>query len=463
MSTESDGLRKYGVLAVLSLITILNQADRVIMSVAGEAVKIDLKLTDGQLGLLGGLAFTVLYSTMALPIARLADRVDRWKLLSVCVLFWSAMTVACGAAKNFTHLFLARAGVGIGEAGCSPNTHSLIGDYFSAGSRTTAIAVLMGSISLGGLVGAVLGGQIVEHHGWRSSFLLMGAPGIVLAMVCLLVFRDPFRDTSSPDSKVDRYVPTLKEVLIVLFRHRYWRHMFIAAGLVMVGSYSFAQFSAPFFVRRYSLGFGDAGLMYGLVMGVTGAIGGVIGGIICDKIPQWGMARYGWVPAAGLIVSAPLFIIGFSQPDPWMAAAVIAPAALLKMLYMGPTFGMVQELVTARMRATATALLFMTTGLVGGMGPMITGFIIDYRAGTRFASLIDGDYAQLCPGGRAVAGAAEQVRAACWEALSSGTQQALVATSLIMLWAAGHYIYAGILMRREVPASDQTPAEPAAA
>ncbi|MEC3909513.1 MFS transporter [Sphingobium sp. CR2-8] len=431
------------ILGVLCLITMLSQADRVIMSVAGEAVKVSLNLTDTQLGWLGGLAFTVLYSIMAIPIARIAERVDRWRLLTACLLFWSVMTALCGAARNFTHLFMARAGVGIGEAGCSPTAQSLVADYFGSERRTTAIAILMSFISVGGVVGAVAGGQIVEHLGWREAFWILGAAGIVLALICFILFRDPFRGSSNDIDNSAEAVPSLLSVCRIVLGTPQSRHIVIAAALVLIASFSFAQFSAPYFIRRYGLGFGDAGLMYGVTMGVSGALGSIMGGMICDRLRWLGMARFGLVPAAGMLIAAPLFIIGFQQPTVLMAAAFIAPAAVLKMLYVGPTFGLVHEMVAPRMRATASALVFMIIGLVGGMGPLLTGFIIDFRAAGYFSSQLHGSFVASCPGGRAPPGSGEALVQACSSSLSSATSDALVATSIIMLWAAIHYLYAG--------------------
>jgi MFS family permease len=435
------------VLSILCIITMLNQADRVIMSVAGEAIKIDLNLSDGQIGILGGVAFSLLYSTMTVPIARLADRFDRWKLLSGCLLLWSTMTAICGAAHSFIQLLIARAGVGLGEAGSSPNTHSLIGDYFGAGKRTTAIAVLMAFVSIGGLLGAVVGGHIIEYYGWREAFFVMGIPGIILAPLCVMIFSDPFRGHGKSGPEIDK-IPTLLEVIRTLLHEPFWRQMFIAATLVMIGSYSFAQFSAPFFIRRFALGYGDAGLMYGFVMAITGAIGSVLGGTICERLNKLGLARYGWIPGLGMLASAPLFIAGFMQESLWTAAAFIAPAAILKMLYLGPTFGLVQELVLPRMRATATALLFMVTGAIGGLGPVLTGYLIDHSAAGIFGSQILGNYHTLCPGGRALPSAADYIQRSCADALSTGTRDGLILTALIMIWAAAHYLYAAHLMRR---------------
>lgn len=435
------------ILSVLCLIMMLSQADRVIMSVAGEAVKVSLQLTDTQLGWLGGLAFTVLYSTMAIPIARIAERVDRWRLLTACLFFWSLMTIFCGAARNFMHLFLARAGVGVGEAGCSPSSQSLVADYFSSDRRTTAIAILMSFVSVGGIVGAVAGGQIVQRLGWREAFWTLGAVGVVLALICLLLFRDPFRGPSSSIGKSSEPVPSLMSVCRIVLGQPQSRHMVIAAALVLVASYAFAQFSAPYFIRRYGLGFGDAGLMYGVTMGIFGTIGSIFGGMICDRLRPLGMARFGIVPAAGMAVAAPLFIIGFQQPTILLAAAFIAPAAALKMLYVGPTFGMIHEMVTPRMRATASALVFMIIGLVGGMGPLITGYIIDFRAAGYFPADMPGSFVTSCPGGRAPAGSAEMLAHACSNSLATATSDALVLTSVVMLWAAAHYAYAAWLVR----------------
>ncbi len=193
----SDSYKRVVVAFLLAAYT-LNFIDRTILATIGQAIKVDLKITDTQLGLLGGLAFAILYTLLGVPIARLAERWNRVSIISISIVVWSGFTAACGLAANFASLLALRVGVGIGEAGCSPPSHSLISDYFEPKRRASALSVYAFGIPLGAMIGAIAGGWLAQHLGWRAAFMIVGAPGVILAVLVKLIVREPPRAIQSP-------------------------------------------------------------------------------------------------------------------------------------------------------------------------------------------------------------------------------------------------------------------------
>src|SRR5580693_3853145 len=196
----SEGYKR-AVLTTLTLVYTLNFIDRTIVSIIGQPMKESLGLTDNQLGLLGGLAFAALYTVLGVPIARLAERVSRVNIIAVCITLWSAFTALCGVAPNFSVMLAMRVGVGIGEAGCSPPAHSLISDYYEPQRRASALSVYAFGIPLGGMLGAIFGGVIAQYLNWRVAFMVVGLPGLILAVLVKLVVKEPPRGHSDPVQK----------------------------------------------------------------------------------------------------------------------------------------------------------------------------------------------------------------------------------------------------------------------
>jgi MFS family permease len=211
---------------LLVLVYASNFADRILVATVGQAMKVDLGLTDLQLGLLGGMSFALFYSLMGIPLARLSERYSRVRIIAACAAVWSAMTALCGVAQNYTQLLLFRIGVGIGEAGSTPASHSLIADYFTPNKRGKAFAVFGLGVPLGAFVGAILGGWIVQNMGWRAAFFWIGAPGIVLAALVYFTMREPVRGMSDPQARnADEPVPSMMEVLRLLLSKPTFLHM----------------------------------------------------------------------------------------------------------------------------------------------------------------------------------------------------------------------------------------------
>ena len=382
----SSRYRNY-VLAVLFLGYVVNFIDRSILSILLEPIKIDLGLSDTELGLLGGLAFALFYATLGIPIASLADRWSRVKVLAISMVIWSGMTAACGLASNFIMLLLARIGVGVGEAGASPPSHSLISDYFPIETRATALSIYALGIPFGSMVGNFVGGWGAEEFGWRVTFYLVGVPGIFVALLIFMTLREPPRGMSekktvapAPAPVASEPAPSIKDVFAFLWQKRSFRHISLAAALHAFVSYGAGTWNAPFLIRIHEIPSTETGFWLGLISGV-GAIGTFAGGYISDKISdRTGDRRwYLWVSGIATLVMVPFQITAYLHGGMWAVIPALMLVAILGGMFLGPTFAMTQGLVTLRMRAVASAILLFMLNIIGmGLGPYFVGVASDY-------------------------------------------------------------------------------------
>ena len=456
------------VLMLLVVAYTLNFIDRTIISTIGQAIKDDLKLTDTQLGLLGGLYFALLYTFLGIPIARLAERFSRINIITAAIIIWSGFTVLCGTAGNFATLALYRFGVGFGEAGLSPSAHSMISDYYPPNKRATALSFYSFGIPLGAMLGAVIGGQMLDHFSWRMAFVLVGLPGLGAALLIKLLVREPPRGHSEPARTGAAYVRPayslsgeLKEigaVIATLFGSWPLLNMVLAVTIASFASYGAGQFLAPYFIRTFHLTYGHVGLITGLVAGIGQGVGYLVSGALTDHLGRTNARWYALTPAIGLVIAYPLYLAIYNASTWQTAALLLLIPGLFSTLGLGPTSAVVQNMVPAYRRATATAILFFTLNLVGlGLGPPLTGWAIDHLATFHFThpdqsgvmATIQGlfaahpaDFQAACPGGKAVSGAAEAAKAACSGALVLGTRQGILIAYAAMLWAALHYLLA---------------------
>ncbi len=452
----STGYKSYALL-ILVVIYTSNFIDRQIIGTVAQAIKADLKITDTQIGLLSGIAFAILYSTLGIPIARLAERYNRVNIITVSLALWSGFTAACGMAQNFLQLFLMRVGVGIGEAGCSPSAQSLLSDYYSPKTRATALGIYSLGIPLGSLFGALIGGKIAMEYGWRWAFLIVGLPGLLIALIAKATLKEPQRGTWDPPAAAGSKAPSLGAVFKALFSRPSFRHMAIGATLSSFAGYGIAFFAVPFLLRGpYGLDVATAGGAYGVVGGLAAAAGVFLGGLVTDIVGRVSTRAYPLVPGIGFLIAAPLYVFAFQQSTlVGIATFVIAPL-VLQYLYLGPTFAVTHNLVEPRMRATATALLFLPINLIGlGVGPVFVGRLSDYLATRAFGGHSLGDFASACPGGMAAPGAAADLAAACGTSSFEGVKWAIIITAgVFYAWAGLHYLYAGRSVKRDLEAAN---------
>ena len=385
----STGYRRYA-LALLLVIYILNFIDRQILSILLEEIKKDIELSDTQLGVLGGIAFAVFYATMGIPIARWADRGSRRSIIALAVAVWSAMTAVTGLARSFGMLLIARIGVGVGEAGCSPPAHSLISDYFPAERRGTALSIYSLGIPIGAALGTLIGGWVGDAFGWRMAFFVVGAPGLLLAVIARATLREPPRgladgeSTGAPDASATSDAPEAsenwREVLAFMIRLRAFRHLSMAGALHAFVGYGAGLFNPAFFIRFHGLGLKEVSTWF-FFIGLTGAIGTFLGGFLGDRFgkkdPRW----YMWIPGAATLGGIPLYACLYLWPDGEQALLFAFPAVIFGAMYLGPTFAMTQAIVKIRMRAMASAILLFILNMIGlGLGPWFVGFLSDLLA-----------------------------------------------------------------------------------
>lgn len=469
---------KQTVLWLLVLAYTFNFIDRTIISTIGQAIKVDLKLTDTQLGLLGGLAFALLYTTLGIPIARLAERRSRVNIITIAIVIWSGFTALCGLAQNFFQLMLFRVGVGVGEAGLSPPAHSLISDYFEPSRRASALSIYSFGIPLGSMFGAVAGGWIAQNLDWRMAFMIVGLPGVIVAILLKVFVKEPPRgysdrliaqqaadapviegDETAP--AVHAKPPSISQVAKRIFGKWGFFHMVAGITLASFAGYGVGQYSAPYFIRNFGLDLATVGIIFGLIGGVSSGAGTLLGGFLTDLAAKKSGRWYALVPAIGLLVACPLYILVYVQTDWKVAAGLLLIPGIFHYTYLGPTFGVIQNAVSLRMRATATALLFFVLNLIAlGFGPPFCGWCIDMLSQRNFAAMNLGPFFEMCPGGIGLEGAGAAIDAACKAATAKGTQQGIIFNLLIYAWAGVHYLLAAITLPKDMAAAlKQTEAE----
>lgn len=367
------------VLAMLTLAYVFSFVDRQIVNILGPLIIEDLDLTDGQFGALSGIAFAAIYVTVGIPIARMADVGVRRNVIAVSLTVWSLMTAACGFTQNFWQMFLARAGVGIGEAGCSPPAHSMISDMYPANKRSTAMSVYSMGVYTGYLVGYVGGAYVAAEYGWRMAFIVVGLPGVLLAILVKLFVKEPPRGMA--EGRADSDAPSFKSVLDLLWSRTSFRHLSLACALHAFATYGLGAFMPTFLVRVYDMPLTDIGIYLGLVAGIGGLLGTLTGGLLADKLANrtGDMRWHLWVPLYSTIAAIPFFLVTFLSMETGMGAILSwSIPVFVGGMYLGPCISMTHSLVGMRMRALASAILFFVLNLIGlGLGPWITGIISD--------------------------------------------------------------------------------------
>jgi predicted MFS family arabinose efflux permease len=374
--TISNSIRNYA-LGVLVVVYTLNFIDRQILAILLPAIKIEFTVDDWVLGFLAGPAFALFYATLGVPIAMLADRFNRRNLIAAAIAVWSVMTALSGMAGSIVQLALARIGVGIGEAGCSPPAHSIISDYYPPEQRSTAMGIYTTGISIGIMIAYLAGGWVVENLGWRQAFFIVGVPGLLLALLVRYTVVEPPRGMS--ESRQDTgHRPGMIEVAGFLMRRRSFIHIALGAGLASFGGYASISFFPSFLVRSHGLSYSEIGLYLGLLYGIGGALGFAGGGYIADKLgrddKKWSL----WGVAAATMISWVLVMPVFLLDDVALALSLFFLPIVFSNFYLATTFAQVQSMVGLRMRAVASAFILLIINIIGlGMGPLLTGILSD--------------------------------------------------------------------------------------
>ena len=410
-------------LGLLLGVYIFNFIDRQILSILMESIKTDIQLSDTQLGFLGGIAFALFYTVAGIPIARWADRGSRRKIISISVLIWSLFTAFTGSARNFGMILVARIGVGIGEAGCSPPAHSLISDFFPPERRGTALSIYALGIPIGASLGTLVGAWVGENFGWRTAFVVVGLPGVLLSLLVWMTLRDPVRGRSEATVPVETDGESLGEVLRFMAGLRSFWHLSFAGALHAFVGYGAAYFVPSFFARVHGMGLAERGTWLATI-GLVAVLGTYLGGWLGDRLAVRDVRWYLWVPGIATIAGIPIALGYYLTPDPYVALLLFGiPAGIAGPMYLGPTFALTQTLVMPHMRAMASAILLFILNLIGlGIGPWFVGYVSDALAPHY---------------------GAESLRWALVSIVSIGNA-----------WAAIHYFVAARTLRRDLTAKD---------
>jgi len=371
---SNSKIRNYA-LGILVVVYTFNFIDRQILSILLESIKADLGLTDTELGLLSGLAFALFYATLGIPIAKYADKGNRRNIIAVSIGIWSFMTALSGLAQNFYHLLIARIGVGVGEAGCSPPAHSMIADYFPENKRSTALGIYSLGIPFGIMFGLFAGGWINEIFGWRLAFFVVGLPGLILAIIFRLTVREPVRGEAEGKIASDNQ-PEIFETILYLIKKKTFKHLVLGASLAAFVGYGAITWLPSFFQRSYGMQTGDVGLYLGLILGIPGGIGIFFGGYLSDylgsKDTRWSL----WIIGIAMALSAPLYILVYLSPSANSSFLWLIIPVALGNFYQAATFSKTQGLVDLRMRSVAAAILLFVINIIGlGAGPSSVGYV----------------------------------------------------------------------------------------
>ncbi len=373
---------RWYVLTVLVVVYVFNFIDRSVLGILVEPIRAELGVSDTMMGFLGGFAFAAFYTFMGIPIARMADRGVRRNIISVCLALWSGATALCGLAQNFVQLLLARIGVAVGEAGGSPPSHSMISDLFPADRRGTALAIYALGIPIGTMLGNLGGGWLTEYFDWRTAFIVVGLPGILLAVLVRFTVREPERGAAEGIALTPEDAPPVMEVFQYLWSKKSFRYMSIAGALHAFVGNGIGYWIPAMFNRSHDLSSAQMGTAL-FWLGFASIAGTFLGGYLGDKLGARDKRWYMWLPMIATIVKVPFSAFVYLWYDPYTALWVLSIPYFLGAYWFGPTFAMTQGLVGLRMRALACSLLLFVINIIGlGLGPQFVGILSDVFAAT---------------------------------------------------------------------------------
>jgi len=481
--TQDGHLTGYGtpsyrnyVLFLLMVVYTLNFVDRTLIAVVAQPIIDSFGLTDSQWGLLYGPPFAIFYAVMGLPIALWADRSNRVKVIAVCIVLWSLMTALCGIAAGFMVLLFFRIGVAVGEAGCTPPANSIIGDYFIARKRATALGIYSMGVTLGAVIANLFGGPIAQMQGadfgawigsiglgslftgldwtavegWRIAFVVVGLPGILVALVVLVTIKEPPRGYSDPPDSSPK-TPAHWAVAFQELKHKptFW-WMAMGAAMVAFVGYGLTSFQAPFLQREHGLDVRDAAIYFGAPLSFLAAIGTFLGGYITEKLTPRSQTAVAWVPALGLLIAVPAYIGAFFAESLTLVFILWGVASMCHYAYLGAQYNIGQGVVSNRSRATAIAILLILVSLIGnGIGPYFVGFMSDMFMNLELAS--SQFSGQLTPALCIATDSAisEIQREVCEQANSTGLKHAVSLTVCWFIVAAGCFLISARTLKRD--------------
>jgi MFS family permease len=481
-SYSAPSYRGY-VLLLLTLVYTLNFIDRNLLSVIAQPVINAFNLSDTEYGFLNGPPFAIFYALMGIPIAIAADRYNRVVIIALCIAIWSVMAALCGFATSFAFLLIARIGVAIGEAGCTPPANSLIGDYFKPQSRANALGIYAMGVTIGAALANAFGGPIATNltganveqwlqaqnlaalfpidwsnvEGWRIAFVVIGAPGVIIALLVLFTIKEPPRGFSDPPGMARRDSAGILETMRELATKRTFWMMSAGAALTALVGYGLAGFQAPMAQRIHGISPGEFALQFGVPLSLAAAAGTFIGGFATEKLSPRFPTAVCWVPALGLFLSIPFYELAYFMPTEnidlawWLWGA----ASLLHFTYLGAQYTIGQGVVSTRSRASAIAVLLLIVALIGnGLGPQIVGFMSDMFMTMQLAANgMEGTLTnEMCRAKDVLATLPEAQRAICTAAYGEGLRQSMAATALIFIPAAAFFWLSSLTYQKDLVA-----------
>jgi len=368
---------RYYILFILTVVYVLNIADRQILNILQQSIKQELGFSDTQLGILSGFAFAVFYTFLGIPIARWADQRNRRNLIAAALTIWSGMTAVCGMVFKFWHLLLARIGVGVGEAGCTPPAVSIISDLFPQKKRATPMAIYALGMTLGLMAGYMVGGYLDSNYGWRTAFYAIGIPGLLFALIVRFTVREPPRGMADGIIPQKEAVP-LGQAFSEMFGTKTFLHMAIGTSLLGVSSYGVGNWCPVFFIRIFEMSTQEVGNYMGAMAGLGGGAGTLIGGYLADKLGGKNSRWFMLVPGISGLISAPLLIGGFLVGGKGLSLILIGIMWIFGSAWYPAVISMSQGLVRPRIRAVSMAVILFLLNLIGmGIGPTAVGFLSD--------------------------------------------------------------------------------------
>ncbi|HEX4181641.1 MAG TPA: MFS transporter, partial [Caulobacteraceae bacterium] len=372
----------YFIVCVLAVVYTFNFLDRQLMSILQESIRADLHLSDTELGMVTGLAFALVYTFLGIPIAWLADRTHRVRIIATACAVWSLFSATCGLATSFPMLALARLGVGLGEAGGSPPSYSVIADYFPPNRRGVGLALYSTGVPLGTMFGSAVGAWIDKTWGWRTAFFAVGAPGVALALLVLILVREPPRgrfDAKAPGQDNHAAGLSLPQTIVLFFRNNTLALTALSSGLTAFVGYAMLNWAPSFLIRVRHMGREDIALYYSLLVGATGVVGTFGSGWLVDRLGRMNRRAYALVPMISILISLPFYVLFVWAPTWPLALCFLSVPAVLLSTYLAPALAVVQNAVPPAQRGASSAVLLFVLNLIGlGGGPVFVGRMSDF-------------------------------------------------------------------------------------
>jgi MFS family permease len=445
-------------LFILMLLNALNVADRQGLAAVAPALKNDLRLTDTEMGLIQGLAFAIFHSLLGLPLARLAERRSRTRIVAASMAMFACFSALASQIRGFTALLVCRVGVSIGDAGLGPPVSSLLGDHYPANRRASATTIIWLGAPVGALLGSAVGGWTAQHSNWRNWFIGLAVPAALVALMAWLTLVEPRRgsydalpaETNGPDARGTgaTAIPTFATAMRFLLSKPAMRHVLLGASFAAIALNGLGQFWPRYLIAVFHIGPAAAGRFLGLFAVVSMASGLALGGFGVGWAAKRDRRWYAWGPAIALAISMPLYEIGFLQPTLSRTLSLLVPAQIALFVFFTPTLTIAQNMVGATMRASSAFTAAIVISLVGtGLGPILVGAISDLVARHTFTL---GQFRSACPGGAALPAASSLIQHACTEASSRGISTAMASITALLLLGSLHFLIAARTIRADL-------------